>query len=138
MRSRSTSFAHGQSGFALIAALFLIVVLAALGAFAVRINNAHQSATELELLSARARFAAQAAIEYAARRLETSNDCNAVTASPPALANGMNVTIACQPLTTHVVNGLTRTVYSIDVRATSGVYGSPDFVARRVRARVLI
>lgn len=137
MKQRSSGVGRGQGGFALIAALFLVVVLAALGAFAVRINNAQQSATDLELLGARARFAAQAAIEYAARRLEQANNCNAVAANPPALANGMNVTIACQA-SPYTVNGLPVTVYSIDARATSGVYGSPDFVSRSVRARVMI
>lgn len=138
MKRRSFHASRAHGGFALIAALFLIVVLAALGAFAVRINNAQQSGTDLELLGARARFAAQAAVEYAARRLEQANTCNAVTPNPPALANNMNVTIACQQTSTHTVNGLTRNVYSLDVRATSGVYGAPDFVSRRVRVRVMI
>lgn len=138
MKPHSLQSARAQGGFALIAALFLIVVLAGLGAFAMQVNTAQQSATDLELLGARARFAAQAGVEYAARRLEQANACSAVDPTPPALANGMSVAIACQLTSTHTVNGVPRNVYALDVRATSGAYGSPDRVSRRVRAHVMI
>jgi len=40
---------HGQRGFALIGALFVLVVVAALGAFAVRINMTQQHDADLDL-----------------------------------------------------------------------------------------
>ena len=58
-----------QRGFALIGALFLLVVLAALGAFAVRINMTQRHAADLDLQELRAEAALNAGVEYAAARL---------------------------------------------------------------------
>ena len=51
-----------QAGFALIAALFLLVVLAALGVFAVRMNMTQRHASDLELQELRAQAAVSAAL----------------------------------------------------------------------------
>jgi Tfp pilus assembly protein PilX len=48
------AFPTKQSGFALVAAIFLLVIVGALGAFAERTTLSQQSATDLQLLSARA------------------------------------------------------------------------------------
>ena len=60
---------RSQHGFALIGAIFLLVVLAALGAFAVRVNMKQQHSTDLELQGLRAQAALNSGVEYAAARL---------------------------------------------------------------------
>src|SRR6185436_17139397 len=63
-----------QQGFALVAALFLMVVIAVLGTYAVRIGSSQQGGTNLELGSAGAEAALQSGIQYAAARLTTNSN----------------------------------------------------------------
>jgi MSHA biogenesis protein MshP len=120
-------------GFALVPAIFLIVVLAALAAFAVRIYGGQQQTVTLALQGARALAAARAGIEWSARRA-LNGDCStsSLALSESALA-GFSVTVGCSSQSYATAAG-TVNVYLLDALATRGVYGSPDFVSRRVRA----
>jgi MSHA biogenesis protein MshP len=128
--------AREQRGFALVGALFVLVILAALGAFAVRMNMTQQHATDLELQEQRAQAALHAGIEYAAARLLGGGNC-ASLAPLPNLPGGFNVTFDpnCGP-TPHQVNANTINVFTVTVTATLGAYGTPDFVSRTVSVRV--
>ena len=57
-----------QRGAALVIAIFLIVVLALLGAVAVRMTETQTHSVSLQVLSARAFHAARAGVEWAAHR----------------------------------------------------------------------
>jgi MSHA biogenesis protein MshP len=118
-----------QGGFALIAALFLLVVLAALGAFAVRANMTQRHASDLELQALRAQAAVSAGIEYAAARLLVPgvNNCGNLAPLP---VGGFAVTFTCA-VTPHPFNGVPVNVYSVGVTASRGAYGTPEFVQRR-------
>jgi MSHA biogenesis protein MshP len=130
-----------QRGFALIGALFVLVVLGTLGAFAVRINMAQQHDADLDLQQLRAEAALDAGIEFAATRLLASaatNNCGNLAALPP-ISGGYQVTFpgACTRVQ-YLVNGVQVTVYTINVTSTRGVYGTPEFVQRRlIGARVV-
>jgi MSHA biogenesis protein MshP len=122
--------AQGERGFALIAAIFLLVVLAALGAFAVRINMTQRHASTLELQELRAQAALQAGIEYAAARLLATGDCNAVRAIPGMPGNFAVTFQNCNPRA-YEINGVIVPIYTFDVTATSAAaYGTPEFVER--------
>jgi MSHA biogenesis protein MshP len=122
-------------GFALIAALFLLVVVAALGTFSVRVYMSQQSNADLELAGARADAALQAGIQYAAARLLSGNGCNSLT-NPLTLPQNFTVTfLGCG--TVPVANTPPVTVFSIQVTATHGQYGTPDFVSRQRIVRIL-
>lgn len=125
-----------QGGFALIAALFVLVVLAALGAFAVRANVTRQNATDLELSTARADSALHTGVEYAAARLTPPNNCAAL---PPALnlPTGFTVTFDQCVATSYTVDSATVNVFTVDLTAAQGAYGAPAFVSRSTRARVV-
>lgn len=127
--------ADGARGFALVGALFLLVVLAALGAFAVRINMTQRHTSTLELQELRARAALRAGIEYAAARLTPGSNCNRVS-NIPGLPGGFTVTfVNCVPQGPYTINGNTVWVYQFDeVSATSGVYGRPEYVRRTASA----
>ena len=58
-----------EAGFSLVAAVFLIVILASLGAFAVQVAMAQYQSANVEFLEARAQAAAQAGIEYEANKI---------------------------------------------------------------------
>lgn len=120
-------------GFALVPAIFLIVVLAALAAFAVRIYGGQQQTVTLALQGARALAAARTGIEWSARRA-LDGDCSTATLSltESALA-GFSVTVSCTAQAYATGAGAVN-VYLLDARAVRGVYGSADYVQRRVRA----
>ncbi|HYM33774.1 MAG TPA: hypothetical protein VET48_00190 [Steroidobacteraceae bacterium] len=121
-------------GVSLVAALFLIVVIAALGAFAVRIGSGEQQAVNLELLSARALAAADSGIEWGAYRALRASSCTTTTLNlTEATLNGFSVVVVCVQ-TTHPENNGTVNVYQIDSTASLGTYGMPDYVSRHVYA----
>jgi Tfp pilus assembly protein PilX len=126
--------ASGQRGIMLIAVLFLIVVLAGLGLFAVRLDGGQQQSVNLTLRSIRAQAAANTGIEFAANRALRASGCVApittfnLTLTQAAL-NGFNVLVTCGH-TTHVVGATTYNVYTLNAFAQSGTYGAPGYVAR--------
>lgn len=122
---------HQQGGFALVAAIFLMVVLAGLGAFAVRTAMSQQFVTNLELDSAKADAAVQAGMEYAALRLTPPNGCASLS-TPFAVAGGFTVRIdsCAQQNPAPVVNGVPLSVFTVAITASRGTYGSPEFVSR--------
>ncbi len=127
-----------QRGMSLIAALFLIVVLAALGAFAVRISAGQQHTVDLAVLSNRALAAANAGVEFAAHRALPASgvgvcDDQSFSLSAGALSD-FDVSVACTQ-TAHADGGTTTMIYTITSIATHGEFGQPDYVSRRVRAR---
>lgn len=134
--SRPIARGSGSRGFALIAALLLLVVVAALGTFAVRVHMSQQSDADLELAGARADAAVQAGIQYAAAHLLAGGACNVLLTNPLTLPQNFTVTFPnCGPLT--VANQPPVTVFSVEVIATRGLYGTPDFVSRRRIVRIL-
>lgn len=125
-----------QKGFSLVPALFLIIVLATLGAVAVRMNMIEQQTVVLSMQSARAMAAAKAGIERAAYRALAGGSC---TSSTLALTEGglagFTVSSSCSS-TSHSEGSTTVNVYTIEAFAWAGAYGQPDYVSRRLRATV--
>jgi MSHA biogenesis protein MshP len=119
-----------QCGFSIIVAIFVIVVLAALAAFAVRIAAMQQQTVDFGLLNARAQSAAASGIEYGANQALMAGSCPPPTATPPLLAAGLagfSVTVTCSP-SMHTVSGATYWSYVLTAVAQHGAYGNPDFV----------
>ncbi len=123
---------RNQCGLALVGAIFLLVVLAALGAFAVRINMTQGHSAELELQQLRAHAALNTGIEYAAARLLTSGANNCANLAPLVnLPGGFAVAFnGCQYIQ-YSINGVAVHVHTVDVVTSSGAYGTPDFVFRQ-------
>jgi MSHA biogenesis protein MshP len=129
----SARTAHGERGFALIAALFLLVVLATLGAFAVRVNMTQRHTSTLELQELRAQAALQSGIDYAASRLLATGNCARV-GNLPGMPGNIAVTFANCIARPYNINGVIVTIYTLDVTATSAAaYGTPEFVVRTAR-----
>lgn len=126
-----------QTGMALVAALFIIVVLAALGIMALRINTSQQQTANLSLLGLRAQAAAQAGIEFGSNRALRAGICNTGGTTlnlNQAALNGFSVRVTCSPgnipSNSHVVNGIAYRIYDLDAFAWRGTYGTPDYVSR--------
>lgn len=123
-----------QRGAALVVALFLVVVLAALGAVAVRMTAIQQQTVNLALLSERAMLAARSGIQWGAHRALTAGVCAPGTlALTEAGLSGFDVSVACTS-SSHAEGASTTTVYRLVAFAQAGAYGQPDYVSRRVAA----
>lgn len=134
---RAPSFELRQRGFALVAAIFFLVVIAALGTFAMRLNVNQQHSTDLDLAVARAEAAAQSGIQYAAARVLATNDCAGVDGESLSLSGGSRVDLACVPQNPlQVVNGVPVNVFLVTATASRGNYGSPEFVSRQRTVRI--
>jgi MSHA biogenesis protein MshP len=120
----------------LIAAIFLVVVLSGLAVFAVRIGVLQQQASSSQLLAAQALHAARSGIAWAARRALADGWCGTVTLTlTEGGANGFDVAVSCSQ-SAHDEQGATTNVYIINALAEFGSYGGPDYVSRRLEAKI--
>ncbi|MBT8109071.1 MAG: pilus assembly protein MshP [Gammaproteobacteria bacterium] len=125
-----------QRGFSLVPALFLLVVLAVLGAVAVRLSAVEHQTTLLGMQSTRAYAAARAGIEWSAYRAITAGTCGTATvALTEGGLDGFTVDTNCTT-SSHNEGASTINVYILEAFAYSGAYGTPDYVSRRIRASV--
>jgi MSHA biogenesis protein MshP len=126
-----------QRGIVLVAALFMIIVLAGLGLFAIRLGASQQQSVNLTLLGVRAQAAANSGAELGAYRALDAAGCVPLlpvttTVSvilTEAALNGFNVSVICSH-SNQTVGALTYDVYRLDAFAQSGTYGTPAYVAR--------
>ena len=125
-----------QRGFALVTALFLIVVLAGLGLVAVKLSTVQHQTVSLAIQAARAFQAAQSGIEYGAYRALSAGACGATSFNytEGGLA-GITVDVTCTA-SSHGEGASITNVYALQAFARYGVYGTPDYVSRRIRATV--
>lgn len=125
-----------ERGFSLVPALFLLIVLASLGAVAVRLTAVSEQTTVLAIQGTRAYAAARAGVETATYDALANGNCgtNTITLTEGGLA-GFTVETDCTS-TSHQEGGTTTTIYVIDAFAQGGAYGSPDYVSRRLRSKV--
>src|SRR6202049_4703195 len=125
------------SGFALIPALFLIVVLGALAAVAIRVGTGQQQAVTMSLLQARALSAAQTGIEWGAYQALKGSGSSCVASTTLTLTeaalNGFSVIVTCAAAT-FSTGAATNISYVLNSAATSGLYGQPGYVRRGVTA----
>ncbi len=130
---------RSQSGFVLPAAIFLLVILAALATYMVSLSRTSHISSALDIQGARAYLAARAGIEWAAWQLLQNNSCQ--PASPPLGLAGtlstFSVSVSCSPYPAglpYTDGADTVTVYRITSTATSGALNEVDYVQRRIQA----
>lgn len=134
LRRAGVGVESAQRGFSLISTLFILVVLAALGSYMVRLNVSQQTTTTLSLQSVRAWYAATSGMEWAVYRINSSSSCPSVPSS--FVAEGFTITLTgcdSHPVTE---GASSYTLYDVQVSASRGSFGSTDYVARRLRATV--
>jgi len=127
----------GQRGFTLITAIFLLVVVAALVVFMTNIRVAQQTTLLYGVQGARAMQAARSGIEWGIHEAIVNNSCAAsatFTIARPALDN-FNVEVQCGA-TSHTEGVTAITTYQLTAIASDGVFGSLDYVQRRIQATV--
>ncbi len=125
-----------EGGFSLVSAIFLVVVLAALGVVAVRLNVVAQQTTTAELRGAQAFHAAKSGVAWAAYRALNAGVCgNSILNLTEGATAGFSVSVQCSQ-TSYVEGTSTIRVFVFDVRAVGGVYGGPDYVSRRLQSKI--
>jgi len=150
-----------QRGFSLVSAIFLLVVIAMLGTFALTLSTTQQQSSALDVMGSRAYQASRAGIEWAAYQVMQNSAVpggfaqNCLAASPvasqvqalPALAGTLsvfNVSVACGATAHSDVIAATGavgtvTVYRI-VSTASGVTGAtpgnPAYVERQMQVTI--
>lgn len=119
-----------QRGFAAIAAIFLVVVLAALGTFMVTFSNTQQLTSAQDVQGSRAYWAARAGLEWGIASAAAS-----CPASPTTLTvNTFSVLITCA-LQTYPEAGVTVNIFQFtSVASSAGAVGSVGFIERSVSA----
>ena len=129
-----------QRGFAAIAAIFLVVGLAALGAFMVTFSNSQQLTSAQDYLGSRAYWAARGGLEWAIVAIPATPalcpnaTATLVTGAVPATLEGFTVRIFCTR-SVYLEAGVSRTIYQLESRAlSSGTVGSVGYIERSVSA----
>jgi len=133
-----------QRGFATIVALFLLVVLAALGAFMVSISSSQQVSSALDIQGSRAYWAAKAGLEWSLGTLAQTPvpvpPAYVACPTPPSpfVVDGFTVVVTCSgDSTVFDENGVARRVYALSSRASAGgAIGGMGYVERSVSAAV--
>jgi type II secretory pathway pseudopilin PulG len=120
----------------LIVALFLIVVLALLAAFAVTLVTGQREQENLALRSSRAQQAARAGAEWAGTRALRNNSCvaAAVLNLNQGALNGYRVTVNCVA-TPHSEGAVNYNLYDVTSFAQFGRFGASGYASSTVMAR---
>jgi MSHA biogenesis protein MshP len=133
-----------QSGFSLVSAIFLLVVLAVLGAGMVSFSTMQNQSQSLDVMGSRAYRAAQAGIEWAAYNIAVASnvavaDTQVFTPGTATALGGdlapfaVNVSYTALPQT----EGVTLTYsHFITASAVWGVAGTENYVLRVVNAKM--
>jgi MSHA biogenesis protein MshP len=131
-----------QHGFSLVSAIFLLVVIAALGTFAVTLSTTQQQSAALDVLGSRAYQAARAGIEWGAYQVITPGAIACGTFAAP-LPNNVTLTGTTLQNFTVTVNcgsaavseaGATVTMYQLTSLATQGT--TPNYVERQMSVTI--
>lgn len=132
-----------QKGFSLISAIFLLVVLAFLGAAMVTFSTNQHMSSAMDVMGTRAYQAARAGVEWGAYQVLRSGGACAGVLPPATFAgttlNGFTVTVACTTSVASEVSAATGivTVYDLTSTATQGAGpGAPDYVERRIQVSI--
>lgn len=144
--------AFRQNGFTMISAIFILVVLGALGAFIVNISTIQQITSAQDLLGAKAYQAARAGIEWGIYQVLDPTNVSVVVPTnaswpnmPPCPGNptslmleGFIVSVTCTISMTYNENGSARSIviYSIGATAISGKPGSQGYIERQLQATI--
>lgn len=139
-----------QQGFSLVSAIFLLVVIAALGTFAVTLSTTQHQSEAMDVMGKRAYQAARAGIEWGAYQIIQSGvsgttfaaDCQVpagIQSSVPLTATMLTsfspVLVRCSAVS--AVDATTVWVYTVSTSAVAG--GSPgnlDYIERQLSVTI--
>jgi MSHA biogenesis protein MshP len=139
-----------MKGFVLISAIFLLVVIAALGLFALTVSNTQQQNSVMDALGSRAYQAAKTGIEWGSYQITKGGGTCAASSSLTMPAgtqlSAFTVTVNCTayptPSTQYTdgtnLDGSPKnfSVYQLTSTATMGTVGSASYFERQLQVAV--
>jgi len=120
-----------QKGFAAIAAIFLVVLMAALGGFMLTFSNTQQVTAAQDVQGSRAYWAARAGLAWAVAKIAATP--SACPTGAPTAVDGFAVSVTCTP-SSYVDGTATVLIYRLESRASLGTAGTKNYVERSVSA----
>jgi MSHA biogenesis protein MshP len=146
-------FRKAQTGFSIVAAIFIVVVLAALAAALLTVASLQHSSAGLDVQGVRAYQAAQAGVEWGIYRILNPDNVSdppvvgpdpaqvpqcwggSATVTPSGALSGFLVTVTCsRTATTELARNIG--VYTIAATAAFGTLNQPNYVARELTVTV--
>ena len=123
---------QNQAGFSLITALFIVVILAMLGAYMAQLSSAQHTESAMAVQGQRAWYAAYSGLEWAGYRIENDGACPSV----PSNFTVEGFAVQLTQCTRHDVTegGASFAVFDVSLTASRGSFGSVDYVSRTLRA----
>ena len=137
---RPSRFQRRSNGFALIAALALLVVLSSTGAAMIRMTGVQQAGASALILGVRANWAARSGIDWALHQAAVGGSCPAASTTlnlTEGVLSGFRVVVTCTQ-TIHNEGAIARISLSIRSEANRGTLGTRDYVYRDMRASALL
>jgi MSHA biogenesis protein MshP len=129
------------AGFTLVTAIFLLVVVASLSVYMLSLRSVQQQTLVYGVQGARAMQAARAGIEWGIYQSIVKSNCSATNPSfsgAGAAISAFSIVVECSA-STHQ-EGPTSippiVTYQLTSTATTGTYGTLDYVSRRLQATV--
>jgi MSHA biogenesis protein MshP len=123
-----------HNGFSLVTAIFLLVVLASLGAVMVTFFTTQQQGSALDIMGSRAYQAARSGIEWGAYQVLQGAGCPTGGPTLSGSLSAFSVTVTCAAITYSEISAAsgTVTVYNMTSTAKTGTEGQPDYVERQM------
>ena len=136
-----------EAGFSLISAIFLLVVLSALGAFMLMVSSTQHLGMVQDLQGSRAYQAARAGVEWGLYQVSQTGSCPATTHLSFASASGLaefTSSVSCAVSGPFTEGGASVSVFQLTVNACNhpasgacpGLAGSLTYVERQLQATV--
>lgn len=130
-----------QQGFLLPAAIFILVILAALGAYALNVTSVQQNTSLQDTQGTKAYQAARAGVEWAA--YQVLNPGNTALVNCPASLSTLNidsfvVNVTCARSADYNEQGTDHTIAMYDISATAsfGTTGTTNYIQRQIQLTV--
>jgi MSHA biogenesis protein MshP len=131
-RSGSSPSRARQSGLSIIAAIFMLLLLAALAAFMLTFSVVSNVTQAQDIQGSRAYWAARSGLEWGAYRVLQDNACATTTLT----LSGFTVSVTCTLSGPYPEGGGNVNIYSITATANQGTLGSVGYVERQLQATV--
>jgi MSHA biogenesis protein MshP len=120
-----------QRGFAIVSAIFLIVTLAALGAFMVTFSNTQHLTSAQDVQGSRAYWAARAGLEWGVGSIVATCPTSPTTFT----VNTFSVVVTCAQQS-YTEASATINIFKLTSVASTGTVGSLGFIERSVSASI--
>lgn len=130
---------YRQLGFLLPAAIFVLVILAGLGAYAVNISTIQQTSSTQDTQGMRAYHLARVGAEWAAYQIMQNTPDNTTVPACPASTTlsieSFNVSVSCTKSVDYSEQGTDHTIaiYEITSTATFGSVNQLNYIQRQVQ-----